>query len=428
MARKKELTVNKEKSTLKNIKAGFEAKSTGGSSSGAKSRSPGRGEQAAASAGSSTYGVYDVGDLRAQLATLGLTLRDIPGDGNCLFRALGDQLDGHSMNHVKHRMDTVRYMIANRSHFEPFIDVPFDRYMDNLSQPGTYAGHEALVAFARLHGVNIIIHQLNSPLWQIEGTTKKGAAELHLSYHNGEHYSSVRHTGDFAKKPARVRILSQEPSTLPCCTPHNNSSVMQKPLTSHSSLLSTSQIAYHHTTSVISQPRTVPSQESAESEPCFPQNEDDFQALVEELMLRSGCEDSSLATETLIDHGYNLDSSVDYLLSLSLFFRPLKSDSQTCPAATFNVDDDDDDTQEIVSRRLACQIADIDVNESAKSRRIPRLSFSRFSRSRTSEKTKMPSSDGGKPHNRKTFHVGRQKSESQIHEESCDRNLRFLTL
>jgi len=28
---------------------------------------------------------------------------------------------------------------------------------------GTYAGNDAIVAFARLHQVNIIIHQLSSP-------------------------------------------------------------------------------------------------------------------------------------------------------------------------------------------------------------------------------------------------------------------------
>lgn len=43
-------------------------------------------------------------------------------------RALGDQLDGHTGNHLKHRLDTVRYMINHRGHFEQFIDVPFDRY------------------------------------------------------------------------------------------------------------------------------------------------------------------------------------------------------------------------------------------------------------------------------------------------------------
>ena len=37
-----------------------------------------------------------------QLSKLGLYLHDIPVDGNCLFRALGDQLEGHQKNHFKH--------------------------------------------------------------------------------------------------------------------------------------------------------------------------------------------------------------------------------------------------------------------------------------------------------------------------------------
>ena len=37
-----------------------------------------------------------------QLSKLGLYLHDILGDGNCLFRALGDQLEGHQESHFKH--------------------------------------------------------------------------------------------------------------------------------------------------------------------------------------------------------------------------------------------------------------------------------------------------------------------------------------
>ena len=47
---------------------------------------------------------------------------------NCLFRALSDQMDGHMSNHMLHRMNTVRFMIENRDDFEPFMDMPFERY------------------------------------------------------------------------------------------------------------------------------------------------------------------------------------------------------------------------------------------------------------------------------------------------------------
>ncbi|XP_071547451.1 OTU domain-containing protein 3-like [Panulirus ornatus] len=151
--------------------------------------------------------------LKQQLVAMGLTLREIPGDGNCLFRALGDQLDGTPNTHQKHRQDVVAYMRQHRSDFEPFVedDVPFDRHLSNLAELGTYAGNDCIVAFARLHEVVVVIHQLNAPLWQICGREgKKNLQELHISYHNGDHYNSVRKIGDCTSSPACIKLAVQE--------------------------------------------------------------------------------------------------------------------------------------------------------------------------------------------------------------------------
>lgn len=86
----------------------------------------------------------------------------------------------------------------------------YERYIKNLEQPGTYADNGCLVAFARLYQVNINIHQLNMPIWTISGVatmaTKAQPRELHLSYHNGEHYSSIRPIGDRTNTPANILI------------------------------------------------------------------------------------------------------------------------------------------------------------------------------------------------------------------------------
>lgn len=262
--------------------------------------------------GTSSHNVYDVADLRAQLGSFGLTVRDIPGDGNCLFRALGDQLDGHTGNHLKHRLDTVRYMINHRGHFEQFIDVPFDRYVNDLSRPGTYAGQDALVAFARLHEVNIIIHQLNRPLWKIQGTEDSNAPELHLSYHNGEHYSSVRRFGDIANTPAGIRIMA--PTAVPCCASHSVYT-STKPVTSNAGSgnvqVAAPHLLTHHSDS---------SNEAAEQ--AYLHGEDELTTLVHEVMNRTGCRDGTLATEALIESSGDLDQAVDYLLSVALFVDP----------------------------------------------------------------------------------------------------------
>lgn len=36
-----------------------------------------------------------------------------------------------------------------------------------LGEDGTYAGNDAIVAFARRNAVNVVIHQLNAPMWTV---------------------------------------------------------------------------------------------------------------------------------------------------------------------------------------------------------------------------------------------------------------------
>jgi len=160
----------------------------------------------------------------AQLELIGLKVREVIGDGNCLFRALADQLDGDDHAHGRHRQDVVRYITEHRADFEPFIedDVPFTQHVQNLAQDGTYAGNDSIVAFARLHKVTIVIHQLDSPAWEVHGETADGTSskspslvrQLHISYHNGDHYASVRKMQDKMDSPANVHISSQAPA--PC--------------------------------------------------------------------------------------------------------------------------------------------------------------------------------------------------------------------
>lgn len=70
-----------------------------------------------------------------------------------------------------------------------------------------------------------MIHQPNAPLWQIKGwetgeatqnkgKNKKGKSynqnlvshQLHIAYHGGDHYDSVRRLGDTSHVPANIQI------------------------------------------------------------------------------------------------------------------------------------------------------------------------------------------------------------------------------
>ena len=132
------------------------------------------------------------------------------GDGNCLFRSLCDQVDGTPHDHLFHRADVVRFMRNHRDDLKDFVvdDISFDSHLSRLAISGTYADNDSIVAFARKHNLTVVIHQLNKPLWQIHGGADgvPGAAEVHISYHNGDHYNSVRRCGDAGNTPSRLRL------------------------------------------------------------------------------------------------------------------------------------------------------------------------------------------------------------------------------
>nr|XP_008517357.1 PREDICTED: OTU domain-containing protein 3 isoform X2 [Equus przewalskii] len=98
-------------------------------------------------------------------------------------------------------------MIQQREDFEPFVedDIPFEKHVASLAKSGTFAGNDAIVAFARNHQLNVVIHQLNAPLWQIRGTDKSNVRELHIAYRYGEHYDSVRRINDNSEAPAHLQ-------------------------------------------------------------------------------------------------------------------------------------------------------------------------------------------------------------------------------
>ncbi|OPJ86229.1 OTU domain-containing protein 3 [Patagioenas fasciata monilis] len=217
------------------------------------------------------------GGLARQLRALGLKLREVPGDGNCLFRALGDQLEGHSRNHLRHRQETVDYMIKQREDFEPFVedDVPFDKHVTNLAKPGTFAGNDAIVAFARNNQINVVIHQFNTPLWQVQGTDKTNARELHIAYRYGEHYDSVRRISDDSQGPAYLQMEM-------FCKNDLNSNKEEE---------------------------VKPQKGSSE-------NEIEDEDAVHKVCKASGCSDADLVSQILEEEGYNIESAIFAVLQV----------------------------------------------------------------------------------------------------------------
>ena len=137
----------------------------------------------------------------AQLAARGFRIATVEADGNCLFRALGDQLVGRERDHATIRRDVLRHEELAGDHFKCFVedDEPWDDYVARLRRDAEWGGNMELVAAANHFRVHVCVHQLNAPVLEIRADVPDGGRArktAHLSYHGESHYNSVRRRDD----------------------------------------------------------------------------------------------------------------------------------------------------------------------------------------------------------------------------------------
>jgi OTU-like cysteine protease len=108
-----------------------------------------------------------------------------PTAGNCLFRALSDQLYNTTERHDNIRQTVVGYLRTNRAHFEPFVlanveenlirsqpttrssrsrkfgidQDPFETYLENMAKPNTWGGEIEITAFCEVFDRDVLIHR-----------------------------------------------------------------------------------------------------------------------------------------------------------------------------------------------------------------------------------------------------------------------------
>ncbi|GAA6041918.1 hypothetical protein JCM8097_000220 [Rhodosporidiobolus ruineniae] len=102
--------------------------------------------------------------LTAQLRQNGLYAANILGDGNCLFRALSDQLYGSPNMHLAIRHEVCDYLSANPDKYRFFVDEDtvkggFDGHVREMRQPGTYGTNIELSAFVARYRRPVKVYQ-----------------------------------------------------------------------------------------------------------------------------------------------------------------------------------------------------------------------------------------------------------------------------
>lgn len=164
--------------------------------------------------------VVDVRRLDEALGAIGLLVRKVIGDGNCLFRAVSDQLVGHQEDHWDLRCRAVKFMRENPEDFEPFVDTDeydsWEGYLSAMAAEGEWGGHMELIALSKALRVNLCVHQLDAARWEITNFPPS-RRRLHVSYHDGNHYNSVRLASDDKASRAESMVISDAGAAAGAC-------------------------------------------------------------------------------------------------------------------------------------------------------------------------------------------------------------------
>ncbi|KAH7370347.1 hypothetical protein BKA65DRAFT_471567 [Rhexocercosporidium sp. MPI-PUGE-AT-0058] len=176
------------------------------------------------------------------LAGQGLKIVNVKGDGNCLFRALSDQLYGHQERHENIRAKVVNYMRENPNDFKPFvevggslrhapkrrctskgstkgptqdeIDTTWEQYLKDMAKSRTYADQLEVRAFAKAYNIDVLVHG-SETIYNVHITamdTPNAAPRriIHIAI-AAEHYRSVRNINDPDKGPVMTRVKGMDP-------------------------------------------------------------------------------------------------------------------------------------------------------------------------------------------------------------------------
>lgn len=81
--------------------------------------------------------------VKEEISRLGLSLRDVEGDGNCLFRALSDQLYGDQSHHPDLRRWVCDWIMEHKEEMEFWVQVctdgeQFEAYVERMRKHGEY--------------------------------------------------------------------------------------------------------------------------------------------------------------------------------------------------------------------------------------------------------------------------------------------------
>ena len=135
------------------------------------------------------------------LEKLGYFIREVGGDGNCLFRSVSDQMDNNQQNYKLYREMCIDYMSKNQDEFAPFIedDETYDKYLERMGEDGEWGGNLEIYALSKALKANFYIYIHKHPMY-IVNNFDKPKKNILMTYHDGKHYNSLRKLEEKSKE------------------------------------------------------------------------------------------------------------------------------------------------------------------------------------------------------------------------------------
>lgn len=122
----------------------------------------------------------------------GLEVKRMMEDGNCLFRAVADQVYGDPEAYDMARQMCIDYMERERDHFSQFITEGFTSYCKRKRRDKVYGNNVEIQAFCEMYNRPIHIYCYSTePINIFHGSYNTDTPPIRLSYHHGNHYNSL---------------------------------------------------------------------------------------------------------------------------------------------------------------------------------------------------------------------------------------------
>lgn len=122
----------------------------------------------------------------------GLEVRRMAEDGNCLFRAVADQVYGDPEMHSETRQMCIDYMEKERDHFSQFVTESFSAYCKRKRRDRVFGNNLEIQAMAEMYNRPIHIFCYGSePKNIFQGNYETDLPPIRLSYHRNDHYNSL---------------------------------------------------------------------------------------------------------------------------------------------------------------------------------------------------------------------------------------------